>query len=92
MGVRVDEHASRPLRADVAQALLGSGGPGDGGEVLGHSSPKSTPRTGLKDVGRDVPIPRPIVDGESHRPTARRNNRGFSIDRSAASQATKGVF
>jgi hypothetical protein len=27
----------RPLRADVAQALLGGGGPGDGGEVLGDS-------------------------------------------------------
>jgi integrase len=44
-GVRVDEHASRPLRADVAEALLGGGGPGDGGEVLGHPPLKSIPRT-----------------------------------------------
>ena len=28
----------------VAQALLGGGGPGDGGEVLGHSPLKSAPR------------------------------------------------
>jgi integrase len=43
-GVRVDLHASRPLRTDVAEALLGGGGSGDGGEVLGHSALKSTPR------------------------------------------------
>ena len=35
---------NRPLRADVAQALLGGGGSGDGGEVLGHHTSKSIPR------------------------------------------------
>ena len=33
-----------PFRANVAQALLGGGGPGDGGEVLGPPPLKSTPR------------------------------------------------
>ena len=32
---------NRPLRANVAQALLGGGGPGEGGEVLGHWPLKS---------------------------------------------------
>ena len=32
----------RPLRTNVAEALLGGGGPGDGGEVLDHSTLEST--------------------------------------------------
>ena len=35
---------NRPLRSDAAYALLGSGRPGDGGEVLGDPPLKSTPR------------------------------------------------
>jgi hypothetical protein len=38
----MDRRLGRPLRADVAEALLGGGVPGDGGEVLGYSAPKST--------------------------------------------------
>jgi len=33
---------NRPLCANAAEALLGGGGQGDGGEVLGHSPLKST--------------------------------------------------
>jgi hypothetical protein len=36
-------HSSRPLGADVAEALLGGGGPGDGGEVLGYLALKIRP-------------------------------------------------
>ena len=35
---------SRPLRGYGPEALLGGGGPGNAGEVLGHSPLKSTPR------------------------------------------------
>ena len=35
---------SRPLRGYGPEALLGDGGLGNGGEVLGHSPLKSTPR------------------------------------------------
>jgi hypothetical protein len=46
----------RPLRADVAQALLGSGGRRDGGEVLGHSPLNQLPEPALEDLVREVPI------------------------------------
>src|SRR6516165_7306759 len=68
-GVRVDEYASRPLRANVAEALLGGGGQGDGGEVLGHSPLRSGPRI-RSDERWSSPILRPIFDGESHRGSA----------------------
>jgi hypothetical protein len=51
---------NRPLRADVAQALLGGRGPGDGRKVLGHSPLNLLPEPGLNDVGRDVQILRHV--------------------------------
>ena len=50
----------------VAQALLGGGGPGDGGEALGHSPLKSTARA----LG--------LAAGESSQ--GRRSNSAGSID------------
>jgi hypothetical protein len=79
LGVRMDEHAGRPVRANAAEALLGGSRPGDGGEVLGHPPLKSNPRARGESVGRDVPILRPVVHRDQYlesvnrlRPTASR--------------------
>src|SRR5262249_54033156 len=51
-GIRVDEHASQPLRGYPPEALLGGGGPGNRGEVLGHPPLKSTPRAQQHGISR----------------------------------------
>jgi hypothetical protein len=48
----MDRCPGRSLRGYAPTALLGSGEPGDGGEVLGHPPLKSTRRTSVE--GREV--------------------------------------
>jgi hypothetical protein len=60
----VSARKSRPLRANATEALLGGGGPGDGGEVLGHTPLKSYPRTRTDERKPRWPILRPVVEGD----------------------------
>jgi hypothetical protein len=61
----MDRCPGRPLRGYAPEALLGGGGPGDGGEVLGDPPLKSTPRAldwrKLQTALKDIHLPKPVI-------------------------------